>query len=168
MACHLKAFGKVRLELNAAAGHLEDLAALVAAKMMVMLLARNFVARRLSRQSDRDQPLLFHQSADIAINGCNADAFHQLSGVAQRFFRRKRPIRAQKRRTNGVFLPRLSCLHDQSLPSSLESPIRKPCQPLRRAHRGTEKPPDKHRGQSVNRSRTAPTESIPLMRRNSS
>ena len=53
MTGHLKASGKVRLELNAAAGHLKNFAALVAAKMMVMLFARNFVARCLSRQGDR-------------------------------------------------------------------------------------------------------------------
>ena len=108
MTGHLKAFGKIRLELNAAAGHLEDLAALIAAKMMVMFLARNFIASRLPGQSDRGQPVLFHQSADIAIAGCYADPFHQLSGVTQRLFRRKRPIRTEKRRANGIFLPRLS------------------------------------------------------------
>ena len=51
MTGDLKALRKVRLELNAAAGHLEDFAALVAAKMMMMLFARNFIARRLPRQS---------------------------------------------------------------------------------------------------------------------
>ena len=81
VAGHLKALGKVRLKLNAAAGHLKNFAALVAAKMMVMLFARNFIARRLSGQSDRDQPVLFNQGADVPIHGRDADAFHHLASV---------------------------------------------------------------------------------------
>ncbi len=108
MTGHPKTLGKIRLELNAAAGHLEDFAALVATKMMVMFLARNLVTSRFPWQSDRGQPVLFHQSRYVAVNGGNADALDQFSGIVERLLRRKRTIRAEKSRPNGVFLPGLS------------------------------------------------------------
>ena len=108
MTGHEKTPGKIRLELNAAAGHLENFAAFVAAKVMMMFLARNLVTRGLPGQNNRGQPVLFHQSRYIAVDGCNADALDHLSGRVKRLFRRKRTIRAEKSRPNGVFLPCLS------------------------------------------------------------
>ena len=123
MAGDPKALRKIRLKLNAAARHLEDLMALVAAKMMVMFLARDLVPGRLSRQGDRGQPVLFQKIADVAINRRNADALYPFPGVVQRLFRRKRTIRAQERRPNRIFLPRPSRLNNQTHASSLKSAV---------------------------------------------
>ncbi len=120
MAGHPEALGKIGLELNAAAGHFENLAAFIAAKMMVVFLPRNLVARGLPRQSDRGQPVLFKQRSNIAINRRDANAFHQLFRIVERLFRRKWAVCAQESRPNRIFLLCLSGLHDQSLLSSLE------------------------------------------------
>ena len=120
MTGHPEALGKIGLELNAAAGHLEDLAAFVAAKMMMMFLPRDLVSRGLSRQSNRGQPVLFEQRSNIAVDRRDANAFHQLLRIVERFFRRKRAVRAKKGRPNRIFLLCLSGLHDQNLTSSLQ------------------------------------------------
>lgn len=52
-------------------------------KMMMMLFAGTFVHRPGKRMSNLQQPALFHQPLDVAINCCLIDTWNNFSGLLQ-------------------------------------------------------------------------------------
>jgi len=97
MAGDLKARRGQRLEAGEAASQLEHLAARFAVEMMVVSLAGKFVTGRFSRQFDRRQPALVHESFDITVNRGNADALLIGRGELQHFVRVQWTVRQGKR-----------------------------------------------------------------------
>jgi len=70
-------------------------------------LACNLITRRIPRDLDRRKPLIFHQAADIPVNGSNTEGVYLLLGKGKGFVRRQRAIRIAKCRTNGLLLARV-------------------------------------------------------------
>ena len=116
-----EALWQVLLVTQRTARHLEDLAAGGAVKMVVMFLARDFIPVGLAGNGDRGQPLLFHQAADVAVDGREADAGYILPGVVQDLLGRKGTVGIQKRGADRVLLPGLPCPNQQC---SAQCPLR--------------------------------------------
>jgi len=106
-----KAGGKIGLQLNAAACKLKKFTALIALKMMVMVLAGDLVASSVSGDDDGDQPAFFEQLMNGAINGGNREAENSLLGESERLFVGEGTIGCQESGANGFFLPGIAKLH---------------------------------------------------------
>lgn len=64
---HTKSAWKPRVDADIASLELEDLATVVTAEMMMMILARDFVAQGLTGHRDRCEPVTLQQCADVAV-----------------------------------------------------------------------------------------------------
>ena len=85
-----------------------DLVAVLAKKMVVVLLARHLVARRFPRNLNRNQPLLLNHGLQVAINRRNAQIVHAALGVGENLVRSERAICLDKSRANRILLPSVS------------------------------------------------------------
>ena len=92
MAGHAEAVGKLGLHVDAATLQLEELAALVALEVMVMLFARDLVACGVAGNVDGSQPLFLNQEVNVAVDRCDRKAVHLLLREAQGLVVRERAI----------------------------------------------------------------------------
>lgn len=79
---------------------------------MMMLLAGNFVARRIARYFDGMQPSFLDQRLDVSVHRGNPNAWVVLLCRLESFFRRQRPIGFYKSLTNGSLLSGVSNVPD--------------------------------------------------------
>jgi len=108
MARRAEAAWQLRLHLHGTSLHLEDLAASVAVKMMVVLFTGHLVSRRLTGNLHRSQPFVLDQRSDVPVHGRNADPFDLFLGVGKGLLRRERSVGADEGTTNCIFLPGLA------------------------------------------------------------
>jgi len=85
-----------------------DLSTVVAQEVMVVLFSREFIARGLARQLNRDQPFLVNQRFEVPVNRCDADLGHGPLRVGEYLFRRERPIGFDKGGADRVLLAGIS------------------------------------------------------------
>ena len=87
-----------------AAGQIVDAAAVAAMEVVVVALAGDFVARRLAGDFDDGEPALGDEGVDVAIHGCDADAFDHALRRGEGFIRREGSGGLLKGSADGVFL----------------------------------------------------------------
>ena len=63
-----------RFDLNGATGDFENLAAILAMEVVVVVFACDFIARGIAREIDRGEPSFLDKGLDISIDGSNANA----------------------------------------------------------------------------------------------
>ena len=103
-----EALGQMRLDGEGATGQFEDLVAGPAMEMVVVLLAGDFVAGGLAGKVDGDEPALFDQSLDVAVNGGDAEAGNYFRGLLQDFLWAHRAAGRLENLANGRLLPGVS------------------------------------------------------------
>ncbi|MCU1222938.1 MAG: hypothetical protein JWQ42_1031 [Edaphobacter sp.] len=72
-----------------------------------MRLPRNLVTSRMPRNLDRCKPFIFHQAADIPVDGSDAERVYLLLGKGKGFVRGQRAICIAKCCANGLLLARV-------------------------------------------------------------
>lgn len=116
MTSGMKSTGKTGLDLLHATFEFIKLAAIVALEMVMVLLAGNLVAGRITGNLNRCQPAIFDQRFDVAINRGNSQTAMALLRGRQGFFQRERSISLSECPADRVLL---SCMPDvhQSKPA---------------------------------------------------
>lgn len=123
MPGHLKPTGKacsLECDDRTGRGHLEHYVAFLAAEVVMMTLARRFIARALVRQVNGDDPALRLHTAQIAVHGGEAEAPMLLTSASEHLVGRQWPRSFLERCQDGLALDRLTC-HDMSLPENSHS-----------------------------------------------
>jgi len=67
----------------------------------------NLITGRIPRDLDRCKPFIFHQAADVPVDGSNTEGVYLLLGKGKGFVRGQRAIRIAKCSTNGLLLARV-------------------------------------------------------------
>lgn len=89
---------------QAAAGEIVDTTAATTMKVVVMSFAGDLVPGGFSWYLDHGEPTLGDQGADVAVDGCHADAVHLPLRGEVRLLRREGPAGLFKGGTESVFL----------------------------------------------------------------
>jgi len=92
MAGNAETARKLGLGTEFASRKLENLATAIAAEVVVMRLAGDFIPHRFTGHGDRCEPITFQQRTDVAIYGGDTQTFDVGLRCAQYLFRRKRSI----------------------------------------------------------------------------
>lgn len=111
MRSRYKTRWQIRFYLHRATRQIKYLAAVPAVKMMVMRLARHFIAGRIARQIYRRQPAFFHQRLDVPVYRRNAKSLDLAPGMLQYFLRSQGTIYCDKNIANRRLLPRVALQH---------------------------------------------------------
>lgn len=109
MTCGTEAAWKAWFDLLLAAFEFIELAAIVAMEMVMMFLAGNLVAGRVTWNLNRSQPVIFDQRFDIAIDSRDSQTAMMPLRGCQRLFQRERSIGLAECLADRVFL---SCVPD--------------------------------------------------------
>ena len=105
-----EATGQLRLRIHIASFKLMHCSTGVALEVMMMGLACDFIPGRITRNFNCRKPFVFHQTADIPVDGSNTQSVYLLLGEGERFVRRQRTISLEKGRANRFLLTRVSSL----------------------------------------------------------
>ncbi|HTY84555.1 MAG TPA: hypothetical protein VMB19_10060 [Silvibacterium sp.] len=96
------------LDRGHASFELVDLSTIAAQEVMVVFFPRKFIAGRLTRQLDRNQPAIFNHRLEVAINSSDAEVGDCPLCIGEDLFRREGPVGLDKGGTNSVFLAGIS------------------------------------------------------------
>lgn len=92
MAGNAEAARKLGLGTEFASLKLEDFATAIAAEVVMMRLASDFIPQRFAGHGDCCKPITFQQRTNVAIYGGDTQTFDVGLRCAQYLFRRKRSI----------------------------------------------------------------------------
>ena len=108
MALDTESRGAHLVKVTRAAVDVEDLAAALAMKVMVVIQSSRLIAGGLTRNLNRDQQALFHQRLNIAIDRRDAQSGNLILGVVENLLWPQRAPDLVKRVADRVALTSLS------------------------------------------------------------
>lgn len=118
MAGHSKAAWKLWAKTEVAAFQLVDFAAAVATEVVVMRLAGNLVAKRLTGHRDGGEPVALQKGPNVAVDGGDAEAADLSLCGGQHLLRREWPVGSLKCFSDRSFLACITRLSGQCSPSN--------------------------------------------------
>lgn len=118
MAGHAKAAWELGAKTEIATFQLVDLAAAVAAEVMVMRLAGNLVTKRFTGHRDGSEPVALQQGPNVPVDGGDAEAADLSLCGGQHLFRRQWPVCSLKCFSDRSFLSCITRLSGQCSPSN--------------------------------------------------
>lgn len=118
MAGHAKAARELGAKTEIAAFQLVDLAAAIAAEVMVMCLAGNLVAERFTGHRDGREPVALQKRPNVPVDSGDAEAADLSLCGGQHLFRREWPVCSLKRFSDRSFLSCITRLSGQCSPSN--------------------------------------------------
>lgn len=89
----------------------KNFAAPIAVEVVVMLLARHFVASCIAGNLHGLQPSLVHEILNVPVDRCNSKASVMTSGAFQSFIRGQRPVHLDECLTNRRLLSCVALFH---------------------------------------------------------
>ena len=110
MAGDAEATRKLRVSTEIASLEFEDLAASIAAEMMMMCLTGNLVSQGFTRHRDGCEPIPLEQRTNVAVDGSDAQPLDLSLSCGQHLFRREWTIGPEKSFPNRRFLTRVARL----------------------------------------------------------
>ena len=120
MAGYAKATRKIWAKTEITAFQLENLAATVAAEVVVMRFAGDLITKRFTGHGNRSEPVALEQSPNVAVDRGDAQtADFGLCG-GQHFLRGKWPVRTLKCFSDRSFLTCVARLSGQCCPPNTE------------------------------------------------
>lgn len=118
MTGHTKAAREFWAKAEIATLELEDFAAGVAAEVMVMRLAGDFITECFTGHGDGREPVVLEQSPDVAVDSGDAEAADLGLRGGQHLLRREWPVGTLKCFSDRSFLPCITRLSGQCSPSN--------------------------------------------------
>lgn len=107
----MKSLGKLRFGLHGALCQFKQSLTTVTAKMMVVFLPGDFIARRVAWDFHAVKPSLLHQSLDIPVNCGNPQRAMMAVSALQGLFGREWPVRLNEGLANSCLLLSVPLLH---------------------------------------------------------
>jgi hypothetical protein len=102
---------QLRFGFRDAALQIKEPSAGVAMEVMMMLLPREFIASRLSRNLNGNKPPFVNQAQNIAVDGGDPDCWMVFHRSLEHFIGRQRSIRLFKGTPDGGLLLRVPLIH---------------------------------------------------------
>lgn len=118
MSGDAKAAREFGTKTEIAAFQLEDLAAAIAAEVVVMRLAGDLVAKRFTRHRNSGEPVALKQGPDVPVDGGDAQAADLSLRGGQYLLRGEWPVRPLKGFPDRSFLTCITRLSGQCCPSN--------------------------------------------------
>jgi hypothetical protein len=106
-----KSFWKFELCWRKATIQVKNFAAPIAMEVVVMLLARHFVASCIAGNLHGLQPPLVHEILNVPIDRCDSETSVMAPGAFQSFIRGQRPVHLEECLTDRRFLSCIALFH---------------------------------------------------------